>query len=561
MKKLAYFSLLVMSISVGTLFFNSNIAYACSGGSPLNLPELLNQSDYLVKAQATVSDDAGQNAIIRVESYISGGAGSEFLLLVRDYPVVTDYLLEGRSGGGDCLGLKQNLDPTLTFYSFLSHNEDGSFSAFPMTTSWEYLVSFSNSADTIEVYLEGNSQNGISEQLTEAEFLSMVQAESGETPVTPITSSYYPLKSPLLISTTDGQYILPVDLQPPYAVTEDTFALSNNRGYRFGFWEALQCNSSTENEFSISPDGHNIAVIGQDGTICLTWGRSVTGQTVLFSQTSDAIAVWDNCQLSIYTTGYPRLGQEWYAIELVSNTNLSSEDCQQFHQSATWSSDGRLLAFTDASGIYLWDVFTIESAPELIIEVEANQLFVPLLFSQGGRYLNYSTGEFNQYLDLQSGAIFDDGIMSPDERILIRFDTTTSASEYEVCSLTPFSCYDSPLISLWFTDTEGELERFYDLRIVNEVRWRNSSSFIAFACTNDDYDRCALFGFRAGYFGWETDFGSEAITFDLDTENDTIALVYNASTIVVNEYRLDTSQWFDAEITDVEWLPSLFYDN
>lgn len=560
MKKISCVSFILISIAFGTLFFNNNIAYACSGGSPLNLPELLNQSDYLVKAQATEIDDAGQNTIIRVESYISGGAGSEFLLLVRHYPVVTDYLLQGRSGGGDCLGLWQSLDPTLTFYAFLSRNEDGSFSAFPITTSWEYLVSFSNSTDTVEVYVEGNSQIGVSEQLTETEFLSMVQAESGETPVTPLTSSFYPLKSPLLISTTDGQYILPVDWQPPYAITEDTFALSNNNGYRFGFWEALQCDQSNEHEYSISPDGHNIAVVGENNTICFTWGHSVTGEAVLFSQTSDAIAVWDDCQLSIYTTGYPRLGQEWYAIELVSSTSLSGENCQQFYEFATWSSDGRLLAFADADGMHIWDVFTFENPPEIIIGIEADQSFMPLFFSAGGRYLNYSNGEINQYFDLQSGAIFDDGVISPDERILIRFDTTKDLSEYEICSLTPFYCYNSPPISLWFKNSEGELERFYDLSLVNEVIWRNNSSFIVFACTNDNYDRCALGQFRIGYSGWENTGASEAIAFDLEDFNDTIAVVYD-TTIVIDSYRLDISQWVDGELTNVEWLPSLFYSN
>lgn len=558
----------VISVIVLSFVFalDTRSVYACSGGAPLTIKGLLSRSDYVVKARAIESDDAGQNAILQVESYLAGGPGPEFILFDRLDPVFTEYILAGRSSGGDCLGLASALRPSDSFYAFLHRNENGSYSVIS-TLFNHYLHAFPSDESTVEVFLEGGIQNGeqifedfaerdSGQQVSESEFVALIATESNEQLSLPDSSYPYPLKSPLLITTSSEQFILPVDWGTPLLVDEETFHLRQHPMSAFGFSDALRC--SRQGDVIISPDRLNVAIIGEDNTICLTWETRLEGQAAVFSTTSDTIAVWNNCQLSIYTLGYPRLVQEWFTVDFVNSVDLVASDCSIFHRIAAWSPDGRLLAFADEQGVMLWDAFTPASQSQQIL-MSSGAMLRPNFFSQQGRYLNYSEGDENHHIDLISGEIIPDGVISPDDRLLISFDTDAASSEFEICSLAPYSCVDGYPISIWFLDEDGNREQFYDLYQISRVVWKNNSSFLTLACTNDDHGRCAVATWYVEFYGWKSASISQAIDFDYDRDNDVLAYIRDETTIVVNGIELQTSQWFNEEVQSLTWLPSLFY--
>lgn len=561
-----YVALLI--VFVGMSFVTSTSAvFACSGGTSLTIRGLIDNSDYVVKAHAVESDDASQNVILEVESYLVGGPGPQFLLLNRNDPIITEYILTGHSGGGDCLGLTRQLKQGNSFYIFLQRNANGSYFATDGLFNNYVLYNFPESNSTVTVYsLDGDKNGELSlfnsaisstrHDVTESEFMEIIGTISGEQPESMYSTSQYPLKAPLLITTQSNKYIQPVDLLRPVTATEDQSLIRLGPHQFSGFHEAGTC--STVDCVQWSPDGLNIAVIAEDETIHFTWNAKVDGQAVLFAPASGVVAVWNDCQLSINTLGYPPLMQELYHVEQVNQTDLTADDCSDYHKSATWSPDGRMLAFVDERGILLWDVFSTDNQPRTLVK-NASTHPTPVQFSPQGRYLKFLDSDGNHHIDIVSGTILADGVISPDDHILVGYDTDKVFSTVEICALTPYECVNGPTMSLWFYDEDGNMERFYDLFEVSEVVWKDKWSFLARTCTNDEYDRCALFEIVASYYGWWPQQVSEITEFDYDVPNETLAYIRNSSIIIVNGVKLDTTDWFDDGIQSIEWLPSLFF--
>ena len=319
-------------------------SYACSyGGSyQSTLAGMISNFDYVVKAHIIEQDDANQNAILRVERYLAGGVGPEYILLNRMEPILVEYIRNSRSSGGDCLGFLGGINNLNSFYAFVSRDEDGSYHA--------RIHQFNTPHSTIEVYIEGGVEiqgkyhenlaeydSGI--EVIEHEFVELIAKESGENPANPDYSYRYPLKSPLLIQTQTNNYIFPVDWQPPVSIESIDFLLSDESRYYVGVSGVSKCFTDDCNR--ISPDGLNVASIQEDRTITFSWEHTIEGQELLFASTSDAVAVWHDCNINIYTTGYPRLNQEWYQLEQVNSLTLDAETCETHHAQATWSPDGR----------------------------------------------------------------------------------------------------------------------------------------------------------------------------------------------------------------------------
>jgi hypothetical protein len=548
------------------LAFDIHPAYACSGGAPLTIQGLLSESGFVAKVSAVEIDDAGQNAILRVESYLAGEVGAEYILFIRNEPAITRYLLAGRSSGGDCLGLFQEFQPTDTFYAFLRRNNDGSYAT--VTTLFNaFYYTFPEANSTVEVFLEGGYENGevflndyaepgTGIDVTEQEFLEIIEQESSQIPTAPNPNLPYPLKAPVRITTENGAYILPVDGGMPIELNSTTDATRYPDIVHF--WGG-HCADESEWCYEISPDGLNIAAQTDEKTIMFTWEDTVEGDAVLFSTTSDTVAVWNDCELTIYTTGYPPLGQEWYEIEELNSTTLEADDCSTFHQAAAWSPDGRLLAYSDDAGIWLWDVYSPQNQPRLILKSEDDIVPIPQHFSPMGRYLNFTSGSINQHLDIVTGELLPDGIISPNDRILLRYDTRAENSEFDVCSLVSFNCMNTNPLGIRFFDDEDNMGRYYDLSLIDAVMWRDDATVMVRACTFDDYDRCAIFLLIPDYFGWNNTLVGVGYDFDYDPDNHATAIVEDAHTIRINRTVIDTSQWLDDEILNIEWMPSLFY--
>ncbi len=551
MRKFSFFLSLLTLIAGWAFFQSAGVVHACSGGAPLTLQQLLDRSDYVVQASVVETDEAGQNAILRVESYLAGGVGPEHMLFTRNHPFRTEYLLSGHSFGGDCLFLAQELAPADRFYAFVERQEDGSYSVIQNLHEF-YLLRFPQADSLATVYWDRSSEPGVPtpepgvpQRISEAQFRAIIQQASGESPTPPDSTSPYPLKAPLAVTTSDGTYMLPVDWGNPGPLPT---AWDDHPLYNYGFSGALSC-ADEVGDVQVSPNDLIMAVASGD-TVCFSGGERVDGQAVLFSTTSDAAAVWNGCQIDIYTLGYTRLLQVLFEYERVASVALEANDCSAF-QAAAWSADGRLLAFTDDRGVMLWDVFTAGSLPELLI---ADATLMPQFFSPQGRYLNLANGAQRSYLDLVSGEMLPDGLFSADERVLARFATDNIPSDLGICALTPYTCEDALPMQMRLAQDADPVE----FPQVTEIQWQNEASFLALACAAGQ--ECALFQWMSVNFStWDPEAIDEADAFDYEANTRTLAYVRDESTLVVRGGELTADGGFRGEFVDVEWLPSLFY--
>lgn len=546
--------------------FHHHPVFACSGGAPLTVRGSLNQSDYFVQGVIAETDDLGQNAIIRVISYLAGGHGPEYLLLERNNPTLVDYILAGRSSGGDCLGLYSEFAPGDSFYAFVKRNMDGSYHIVGTLFNTGYF-SFETDETTVEVFLEGSPENenygdrGPGQQLTEAELSDIIAEETGADPVAPIPDAPYPLKAPIMVITDSddsNRYLLPVDFGAPVLDLEAANDLSAHPLWNYGFREAGSC--ADENCWQLSRDNLNVVVSVDSNTLRFTSGEEVTGQAAQFSSTSDAAAVWNACELTIYTTGYPRLGQTWYELTEVNQINLRPEgDCIPFHRAAAWSPDGRLLAYTDADGLWLWDVFT-STAPRLLIATDDDGIAQPRYFSPLGRYLAVAQGELYRNLDLVSGDFLPDGVISPDDRILIQYDTRASVFDLEICGLVPYGC-NSIIRSMYYGDIDsfGEAHSIYNLTQAQDVGWIDTNRLFAVACVPDQPRFCSFTRWRPDFNGWYDERLGQGYAFDYDHQNDTYVFVTSDNNLFVDGREVNLSESVDGEILELKWMPSLFY--
>ena len=313
---------------------------------------------------------------------------------------------------------------------------------------------------------------------------------------------------------------------------------------------------------TISPDNLNIAVVDEEeGIVRFTLGYAVPGDAVLFSTTSDAAAVWDDCQLIVYTLGYPRLYQELFQPERVAAKTIEADDCTSYHRAAAWNDDGRLLAYSDAAGIWLWDVFTPDSQPELLVPAADDVVPVSRYFSPGGRLLNFAMGDTVQHIDVVSGQLLPNGIVSPDDRLMVNLDSPETSSGYDICSLAPFRCdFGAPMYLRTFDEESGEVVVVYSASEIGKIRWQDSSTLLVVACTPEITNFCGIYLWGPRAFGqWQNTLISEGFSFDYDTANRATVILRDATTLIIDGRELTTADWFDTGMQDVVWMPSLFY--
>lgn len=567
MKRLVFVALASAMLVLSFGFADISPAFACSGGAPLTISSLLENSDYLVKAHPVEIDDAGQNYVLQVESYLAGGAGPEFLLYSQLDPLLVQYIYDGRSSGGDCLALRGSLDFGDTIYAFLSRTPQGYYRA--LSTFFEPQIHYGESG---EVYVRDRhtlTPNVEEITLTESEFADLISQETGDNPVPPLENEPYPRKAPLIITTTSGQgYFLPIDMLSPIEFTPEFLSeLEENNplnayGVREPYAYFSQCQAGECVQFA--PDGANIAIQNEDETITLIDAR-VNGQASLFSSTSDAIAVWQECFLTVYSLGIPRLGQAWSEPEVVNVASLNFDiqaRCTDYANLAAWSPDGRLLAFSDNAGLWLWDVFTFNEAPELLIATENETMPLARYFSPMGRYLAVMVQGENQTLDLVSGDFYPDGVISPDDRLLVNFDSVADTFSAQICSFTPYSCEILPADMYYaiLDETDGEVAHMYSINQPVSTFWLSDRELLFFACSREDEEICGYFRWLKSFvIGWYARLLSEGYAHDYDAANDSLAIVQDANTLYINGDIIDFSDVLDSEIVSVEWSYSLFY--
>lgn len=520
-------------------------ALACSG-TPATIDEILERTQYVVKATVVETDDLSQNYILEAETYIAGGAGPKYFLLTLNQPEMIEGLILGSYGRGGCESFLPTLSLGENVYLFVYRQEDGSYETASSVFNPVFYPHFTESAPATnekvyELYLTHDDALWRKAwRPTEDEFVGFITERTGDTPTSPNSSTPYPIKAPLLLNTAaESLYLLPVDFDSPIKLEPDSqlyadYVIPHYRGP----CASLNCYSTSPNGlFDASQvDAKRIYMRFRQGA-----GMSIDGQGFVFSPTGDAIAIWHN---SAIETRIVRFVDGRWDTRLISSVELHVNSVYVFESfvgAAQWSPDGRFLAFTDADGLWLWDVYTENAEPRLLIPVAENgDLPVADYFSPRGRYLAFSQGTAKETLDTISGQHYPYGLVSPDERSLI-VELPMSQLPFEICSFTPYRCNQhTPYII--------------------QVAWQNKHSFVAIACyrpsscnleTYSDLDTTDL--------GISLYSQAPGEMFAYDSPLDLLAVLSEGYTVTINDTALDLTDSLDGYVVSLEWLPSMFY--
>ncbi len=521
---------------------------ACSGGVSMTLPELVDDAEIIVHGQVELIDDAGQNGVLRVASYLKGQPGPEHILLSLYEPARVTASNERFSSGGCFHGVYPPLQAGDNIVIFLQQKANGAYELAPRHFSNGIYYNFNTIERPTKVYVnpEGMVVNVPSpydnltsdmREVTLGEFEDLIQQANGESAQPPLTDEPYPLFAPLLITTQSGaKYLLAVDGSDPQLIDADDPQMVRRD----------QPGCMTLSCTAFSPNGVDFVTLQNVNgvtNIKLPYGDTLPGEAFLFSSTSDALVAWVTqgslAQIVVYTLRYQRLrwqdewAQQWRVFD------LDLRDKRFLIGQAAWSPDGRLLAFSDDRGLWLWDVFTPDSEPQLFsespLEVRA--------FSSTGRYLLTGEVGFGAIIDLITGEQLPDGALSPDDRILLTYEP-----EFRVLELTPFSEKTNmlPLGSQ-----------------VTEAIWKDNNQYIVLTCPDaTDRDSCRVAEKAVNPAGGGTYTG---YAFDYMPVGNSLAIVQDDYTLVLRnntlrslyQYERDLSTTLDTPIVNVEWLSSL----
>lgn len=530
-------------------------AYACSG-RPAPFDSIVEHTDYVVKATVVETDELGQNYILEAETYLAGGAGPKYLLLALNHPILIQGVLEDLYGGGDCNGLFRGLSVGESAYLFVYRREDGSYGTasgplfnpvfYPSVSYYE-----DSGEKAFNIYLtdeEGQADEGHS--LTEAEFINLIAERTGDLPATPQPDTPYPLKAPLLLSTVaESFYLLPVDGQPPVRIESDSWLYSQYVISRYhGSCHSLNC-------YSTSPNGLYNALQREENEIVIsTYDRGeaiLTGQGFLFSTTNTTMAVWNDPNLEIYLLRQAGDGMREFPRELVNSVSLEVRPAhifQSFNGVAIWSADGRFLAFSDAAGLWLWDVYTPQNEPRLLLSTSENgDVPVADYFSPTGRYLAFSQGDTRETLDLIFGNRYPYGVFSPNEANLVPFDPAATDNPLLMCSLTPYEC--KQLIG----------------RDVRQVTWKNNEVATIVIC-GDSVATCLIQEvpvLQSAYAREILVYDDKGSMFAYNPRMDAQINLVDGCTLILRypygEFTNDYCGVLDGYILSMEWALPLFY--
>src|SRR5690606_4321863 len=152
----------------------------------------------------------------------------------------------------------------------------------------------------------------------------------------------YPRIAPLQIVTTAGtKYMLPVDSALPVEATADLLHLMTIEvmGYESTDWNEAYFSEAIcpgDGCVQVSPDGINRA--RQRGEQ-IEWNRgSAAGQAFLFSATGEAIAIWNDNRLELYTLGWQKASQNFREVVLLNTVALAANGDTPPYQ-ASWTPD------------------------------------------------------------------------------------------------------------------------------------------------------------------------------------------------------------------------------
>jgi hypothetical protein len=551
-------------------------AAACSGGrgrETIPVRELIRDADTIVIGETVEVDDASANSIFRVESYLKGN-GAEFILLALKSTIQIETAREQRNLSGGCHYISNPPGVGMTSIILLNRREGGEYNAAIAMTGF---YSFENEIETIEVpyYWPPLRDNIYTRSFTRPQLEDYIRLLVGIEPSSPNYSLPYPLKAPLLITTASGtNYQFRIDSTPPVIIPDDQL-INDTRTVGCAPAPCTAFSPNGLDSVHIMPNPPDFAVATTRWTYI-----QLQGKAVLFSPTNDTLALWTDNRIELRALWYPRLGMGVFpgdtapVINQVEiNETRGNYATSAFKQPrAVWTHDGRILAYTDARGLWLWDVFVPDRTPRLLIAAsDTEELPYANSFSTLGRYLSIEQGEERYILDVISGQHPPYGVISPDERLLLVNEPEPADARLTLYSLV----------------LPGEI-RVTDYIVSNQVQqleWLNNYSFLVSEChPAGDYgipispEAVRMHYFEAwcsvsvasGYYFYPVPI-ADGYRFDYQLETQQLATIIDDTTIAIVtnvnadspadaiRYRYDLSPYLDSPIVDIQWLPPLFY--
>lgn len=537
--------------TLGTALFAPALpVYACSG-PPATLEDLLAAADVLVYAHLVESDAARQTHVIQVETYVVGEAGPEFLLVSQNYPAQLQGQYDGTLGGGDCTAVYRTPPTDGAFYMFLRRTLVGDYHVvFGLGNAHAYA--FDTPGADLRVWLAAgdDSYDFVEVVPTEDEFLALLAEHATVNPQPPLPDQPRPRLHPLLLTTEAGtRYLLPVDGGPPAALDHETLMQMwvGWPGHYLLFRNTEACHTFEPPACDLElVNGRFVRQIvnGVPDAIVSPYAVPlVPGDDALYAPGSAAVAIWAGDQLAVYAPH----NRSAYAytddspIPLMEPVTLAAGAAAGGADQAAWSQDGRLLAFADGAGLWLWDMAAPEESPRRVLAPEGTAALSPLHFSPGGRYLAYRDGTAARTLDLWTGGTFEYLVFSPGDHY----------------ALTGASTPDAPALALRRLAPPGTWEVLDDDQAVVDVAWLDTARFAVVMADDAGSFSVSLYDvyrIRDLYaYLQPTVIPGDRIAVSAAGD---LAVRVNGSTISVNQVEMALD--LDSPLAGMLWLPTLF---
>ncbi len=504
---------------------------ACSGGRSSSINELVSYADVIVRGRIIETDDSYQNGVMQVSEYIKG-EGNEFILISAVSPEFISYIRLRYSGGGCFTGIS-GFPKGREIIIFLDKNFDGSYGlANRNHVDADYFL-----LDYGIYVLEERFGVRVSRGVEYDEFVNVIQNITKEDTSLPTENNSYPLHAPLFLITKSGtEYIIPVDNSSP--ILFSTLGLHENRILWFRKKPTHCWNVNCLGEASNHLDKAKITANSIEISYYIT-ETIEGGQGFAFSPTFNGfVATWAKPVNNPITIGIYRYS---FDMGYLMQRGVVLDTDTFYPHSGAWSPRGRYLAYADTDGIYLWDVFTPNSSPELLIETNHKMIH---RFSPMGRFLMIGNGDTGFSFRLEDGSTHPLGAFSPNDRILLPYQNPAQIiyflPNYEVATI--------PL--------PDELVGYQ----TEEIVWANNNRFYRLMCHDES---CFMAGGDISHRVYTPHPLIQARDFDYDALNDQLVILQDDWHIRIQtpfttlEY--DLSDVLDSPIASIEWLPSLFY--
>jgi hypothetical protein len=509
-------------------FWQISPVHACSG--QITFEDTMRATDVFVKGRIISVDDTGGNAILEVETYYVG-SGAEFVTIFNNSIGVINHGVYDQCGWG-LYSVAFGLPIGESAYFILhDYGISGVYRNF-------YSYHFPDESSTINLSFPRPEDRYSLEyrDVNETEFLALVAEYKDVNSISPEPNSI-PIASALRIRTESGrEYLLPPDGSSPIELNATIYmSIVNNYmphdGLRDGnlddyfFIEDL-CISC----FVFSPNYVHLKT---------RFDGEGNEQFFLYSPTSETLAEWQDGAIVLYTE------TSWEAVN-----RFSLEASPVAHPDyAAWSPDGRFLAFSDARGLWLWDI-----AGEARLLLPTGHVAIPLAkrFSPLGNYLAVQEGDSISYLRLATMESLPDGLFSPDESRLLLYDTQAEdPTSLENCLVSTMEC--QPIEPLYESRT---------MQILSHPVWFSNRQFLANFC-DESIESCEVEIAPQRYLSI-VPHGHRLFAYQSGTE--LLAILEGDNLLKIRKREFDSMRdileielSLDSPIAAMEWMPSFFY--